>query len=188
MTSPRIAPLAPPFDQPTAELLRKMMTTDREPLKLFRTVARNPTLLRNFADNGKLVYNRNPTIVPLHRELMIQRTCARCANEYEWGVHAYVFGPRVGLIGARLRATVDGGPASECWSEEESLLIQLADRLHDDASIPDGLWDRLRRYWSDEQILELAMLAGLYHAISYVTNVARIEHEEYAPRFASSPA
>lgn len=185
MTRPRITPLAPPFDEPTARLLRNMMTGDREPLKLFRTVARNPKLLRNFGDNGKLVYNRDPSLAPLHRELIIQRTCARCGNEYEWGVHAYVFGPRVGLTGERLRATVEGGPASECWSEAESLLIELADRLHDAATIGDSLWERLRRHWSEEQILELAMLAGLYHAISYVISVARVEHEDYAPRFAS---
>src|SRR6476620_5973072 len=101
--APRIAPLAAPFDEATAKLLRNMMSSaDREPLKLFCTVARNPRLLRNFADNGKLVYNRTTDIAPLHRELIIQRTTARCGAEYEWGVHAYVFGKGVGLTGERL--------------------------------------------------------------------------------------
>ena len=185
----RIAPLAPPFDAATATLLRNMMSSaDREPLKLFRTVARNPRLLRNFADNGKLVYNRDTDIAPLHRELVIQRTTARCGAEYEWGVHAYVFGKSVGLTGERQRATVEGAPSSACWTAEESLLIEFADSLHDGAAIPDALWERLRRHWSEEQILELAMLAGLYHAISFVINVARVEREEYAPRFPSPDA
>lgn len=188
MTAPRIAPLAPPFDEPTARLLRNMMTTDREPLKLFRTVARNPRLLRNFADNGKLVYNRSTDIAPLHRELIIQRTTARCGADYEWGVHAYVFGRSVGLTDDRLRATVEDGPSSACWTEPESLLIEFADSLHESAGIDDALWKRMRQHWSEEQILELAMLAGLYHAISFVIKVAGVEREDYAPGFPTKPA
>lgn len=188
MTSPRIPPLTPPFDEPTTRLLRNMMSSaDREPLKLFRTVARNPRLLRNFADNGKLIYHRETDISPLDRELIIQRTTARCGAEYEWGVHAHVFGPRVGLVGERLRATFEGSAASPCWSERERLLIEFADSLHERSNIDDALWERIRAHWSEEQILELAMIAGLYHAISYVIRVARIEHEDYGARF-TAPA
>ena len=183
--SPRIAPLAPPFDAATDRLLHNMMSSrDREPLKLFRTVARNPRLLRNFADNGKLVYHRETDIAPPERELIIQRTTARCGAEYEWGVHAYVFGPRVGLTGERLHATVAGNGESPCWSKRERLLVEFADSLHDRSDIDDALWERMRGFWSEEQILELAMLAGLYHAISYVIRVARIECEDYGARFA----
>lgn len=33
------------------------------------------------------------------------------------------------------------------------------------------------------QIIELTMLAGLYHAVSFVVNVAGVEPEPWAPRW-----
>ena len=179
---PRIAPLAPPYEPAIEELLKKLMGGEREPLKLFRTVARNPALLRHLAASGALVFRRGD-ISALHREIVIQRATARCGAEYEWGVHAAIFGERVGLTGERLRATVGGDHTSSCWSPEESLLIELVDQLHERAAVSGDLFERMSRYWNDAQILELTMLAGLYHAISFLINVAGVERESYAPVF-----
>ena len=178
----RIAPLFPPYEPPIADVLTKLMGSDREPLKLFRTVARNPALLGLLADSGRLVF-RKSSLPALHRELIIQRATARCGAEYEWGVHAAIFGEQVGLTGDRLRATVAGDHASTCWSPEEAMLIEFVDALHEHAAIDDDLWVRMSRHWSEAQMLELAMLAGLYHAISFVINVAGVAREEYAPAF-----
>ena len=58
----------------------------------------------------------------------------------------------------------------------------LADALHFESTI-DDLFDRLREHLDDEQILELCVTAGWYHAISYVINVAAIPLEPWAARF-----
>ena len=184
-TAPRIAPLSPPYEASVGELLQKLMASDREPLKLFRTVARSPILLRTLADVGSFVY-RKSSLSPLHRELIIQRTCARCGAEYEWGVHAAFFGEQAGITGARLHAIVHGNHRSACWESKEALLIEFVDQLHERAAITDDLWQRLSPHWNEAQILELSMLAGLYHAISFVINVAQVELEPYAPRFESA--
>jgi hypothetical protein len=45
--------------------------------------------------------------------------------------------------------------------------------------------------FSEEQLLDLLMLAGWYHAISFTANGARVACEDGAPRFAdvqSSPS
>lgn len=184
MLLPRVAPLTPPYEPSIAGLLKQLMGGDREPLKLFRTVARNPALLHHLADSGALVF-RKGGLPALHREIVIQRVTARCGAEYEWGVHAAIFGKRVGLAGARLRATVVGDHVSACWSPEEALLVEFVDQLHDRATIADDLWERMSRHWTEAQMLELAMLAGLYHAISFVANVAGVEPENGTPVFAS---
>src|SRR5580692_9084649 len=93
---PRVAPLAPPYDAATAEALKKMMPPGVAPLKLFLTAAKNPQLLKTMAANGALIYGRSG-LAPLHREIVIQRTCSNCGAEYEWGVHAAFFAERVGL-------------------------------------------------------------------------------------------
>ena len=38
-----------------------------------------------------------PGVALREREIVIDRTCARCGAEYEWGVHVAFFGERVGL-------------------------------------------------------------------------------------------
>jgi hypothetical protein len=43
---------------------------------------------------------------------------------------------------------------------------------------------RLARLFSQEQLLDLLMLAGWYHAISFTANGARVACEDGAPRFA----
>ena len=76
-----------------------------------------------------------------------------------------------------------GGADHPAWSEAERTLIRLADELHDDARISDALWAELRRHWSDEQLVELVVLAGFYHTISFVVNGLGVELEPGAPRF-----
>jgi 4-carboxymuconolactone decarboxylase len=180
--APRIAPLSPPYPPATDEALKKMMPPGMPPLKLFRTVAKNPELLRNFAANGALIY-RNSNLEPLHRELVIQRTCALCGADYEWGVHAALFGERVGLAGERLAATVSGDQRSACWTNAEALLVEFADSLHARSAIADDLWERMRVNWSEAQLMELAALAGFYHTVAYVIGVARVAREDFAPGF-----
>jgi len=56
--------------------------------------------------------------------------------------------------------------------------------LHDAADIGEDLWHRLAGLFSQEQLLDLLMLAGWYHAISFTANGARVAREDGAPRFA----
>ncbi|MGD9693863.1 MAG: carboxymuconolactone decarboxylase family protein [Phycisphaerales bacterium] len=118
------------------------------------------------------------------REIVIDRTCARCRCEYEWGVHVAFFAERVGLGGAQISSLTHGDSSDPCWPDErDRVLIQATDALHDNADLDDDLWRRLREHLSDEQALDLFMLAGWYHAISYASNGSRVDLEPGAPRF-----
>ena len=48
------------------------------------------------------------------------------------------------------------------------------DQLHETASVDDALWAELAAEFCDEQLLELIMLAGSYHMVSYLTNALRL--------------
>ncbi len=117
------------------------------------------------------------------RELMILRTCARCGAEYEWGVHVAVFGAKAQWNPEQIRASVHGGTGDPCWSVEDRLVIGLADQLHDTNHVDDALWRELAAHFAPEQLVELIMLAGLYHAVSYLINATGVQHEAFAPRF-----
>jgi len=100
----RIAPAERPFAADMEETLARLMPPGVEPLLLFRTIARDARLFRRFMAGGLLDQG---TLALRERELAIDRACARCGAEYEWGVHMALFGARVGSArpsnGRRLR-------------------------------------------------------------------------------------
>ena len=179
----RLAPLDPPYDPDIARTLERMMPPGVPPLNLFRTVAHNPAILERFRSTGTYLLNFG-TVSALDREIVIQRTCARCACEYEWGVHAVFYGERVGLTEEQLEATAAGpGVTDPCWSPEQALLIELADALHDNGDVDDALWKRLAARYTEAQLVELVALVGQYHLVSFIANAFRVPREEGARRF-----
>lgn len=71
----------------------------------------------------------------------------------------------------------------DLWSEEACSLMDMVDELHADSRISDGTWSRMATHFDDDQIVELVMLAGLYHAVSFIVNGLHMQNEEFAPRF-----
>jgi len=178
MQSPRISPIEPPYNDAVAEIFRRIMPPGMEPLRLFRTQARNQRVLeRLFAghllDKGSLSLRE--------RELVILRTCACCKSEYEWGVHVALFAQRAGLDADMIKATLENQHGLQ---GQDALLFEAVDQLHNHAAITDTTWAALSAAYSDEQILEIISLVGYYHTISFITNATQVELESFAPRFA----
>jgi alkylhydroperoxidase family enzyme len=181
---PRIAPLEPPYEQETAAMLARWMppNSDAEPLRLFRTLAVHPDLAARMRPLGAGILAHG-SVAPRLREVMIQRTCALCGAQYEWGVHATAFASAVGLSEQQLAATASGSAADGIWSAEERAVFRLADELHASSEVSDELFAELERHFSAAQILELVVTAGWYHTISYVIGAARVQLEPWAARF-----
>jgi alkylhydroperoxidase family enzyme len=168
-------PLAPELESALAELMR-----GAPPLLIFRTVARNPRVLARMLAGGLL----DRGSIPLRlRELMILRSTARCGAEYEWGVHAAIYGSKAGFTPAQLQASVHGPADDAEWGPQERLVLRLADALHERHDVDESLWVELRAAFAEDQLIELTMLAGLYHAVSYLVNVTRVPREAFAPGF-----
>jgi alkylhydroperoxidase family enzyme len=182
---PRIDPLTPPYEPDVAEQLERMMPPGVPPIALFRTFANNLAMTRAMGGWGTYELSRNLSLTMRDREIVIDRTCARTGCEYEWGVHIAFFAERVGLSTDQVTSVTHGDASDPCWTDErDRLLVLAADALHDRADIDDGLFARLSAEFTDAELLDLFMLCGWYHAISYVANATRVELEDGAPRFA----
>ncbi len=155
----------------------KIMPPGVPPLALFTTLARVPRVYERFRAGGLL--DRGPLSMR-HREIVIDRTCARCGCSYEWGVHVAFFAARVGLTPEQVRATVRGESNDPAWSGDELLLIRLVDELHDGADISGELWEALAKAFSVEQIFEMIALVGFYHTVSFFANGLRLAPEPFA--------
>ena len=178
----RIAPVEPPFDPAVDAELRRWMPPNAplDPLRLFRTLARHVPLAGAMHPLGSFFLSRRFALGKREREVVIDRVCARCGCEYEWGVHAAAFGAAAGLDETVLRATVHGTAADPAWSETDRLLVRLVDELHDTARVSDELWQALAAEWPAETLLELLALVGWYHVIAFIANGARVQREPWA--------
>ena len=177
MDTPRVTPLEPPYPEPVQAALDRIMPPGVPPLGLFRTLARNERVFLRLMAGGLL---DRGSISLRDREIVIDRTCARCGSEYEWGVHVAFFAERVGLTPEQVTATATGDASA--FPEPERLLLRLVDALHDEARVDDELWAALRAHWSEEQLIELVALTGFYHLIAFATNALRIPLEPYGAR------
>lgn len=180
----RIAPLSPPYTAEVDAQLAAMMPTGMPPIGLFRVFARNLPMTAAMHGWGRYELGRQFTFSVREREIVIDRTCARCECEYEWGVHVAMFADRAGLTRDQITSLTHGEPEDPCWNARERLLVRAVDALHDTADIDDQLWTELAVHFDDLQLLDLLLLCGWYHAISFAARASRLPHEDGTPRFA----
>jgi 4-carboxymuconolactone decarboxylase len=173
----RVEPVPPPYPSDLQNVFDTVMPPGVPALKLFTTLARVPRVWDRVRAGSLL--DRGPVSLR-HREIVIDRTCARCGCRYEWGVHVAFFAGRARLTGEQLRALARGDAKDPAWSDEERLLIRVVDELHDSASVSDEIWNALRASFSLEQILELIALVGFYHTIAFFANGLRLPAESWS--------
>jgi len=176
----RIAPLDAPFSDDVEADFNTIMPPGMPPLSIFKTVAHNPRVLHRMVMGGLL---DKGSISLADRELVILRTCGLCNAEYEWGVHVAGFSAKAGFNEQQISDTASEYSNLSLWRSEQQLLIKLADQLHGTNQVDDALWASLSEVYQAEQLIELIMLAGLYHAVSFMVNACRIERELFAPAF-----
>jgi alkylhydroperoxidase family enzyme len=171
----RVEPVRPPYPPELQAVFDRIMPPGVPPLSLFTTLARVPRIYDRFRAASLL--DRGP--LSLHeREIVIDRTCARCGCGYEWGVHVAFFADRAKLTPQQVRATVHNDDLA--WNDRERNLIRVVDELHDAAHISDELWNAFSTGYSVEQIFEIIALVGFYHTVSFFANGLSLAPEPMA--------
>ena len=175
----RIAPLDPPYAADVQQHFDRIMC-GKPPLVLFRMMAGHPRAWEKF--RGGSLLDRGP--LPLReREIVIDRTCALNACEYEWGVHVTAFGAAAGLSDEQVHATVRGAADADCWSPAEQALLAAVDALHARATLDDAEFAALSAHYDDDQVLEIILLCGFYRTVSYLATALALPLEATTARF-----
>lgn len=182
--SPRIAPVEPPYEPRVAEILAKWMPPGAAvpPLALFRTIARHPMLIDRMRPLASGLLGRG-TLSPRVRELLVLRTSARCNATYEWSVHATAFARAVGLDEATVNRTATAPPEAITSSDDDALVLRVADELHDRGNLSDDLFEAAQARLGDQALLEMAATVGFYHLIAFIIGTARVEPEPWAAEY-----
>lgn len=184
----RIKHLSPPYSPDVEVALTRMQRGNPgDPLKLFRTFARDMPLVGAMGPLGGFMMSGRDaggaSFDLRSREIVINRVCALCKCEYEWGVHIARYAKKAGLTDEQIYSTVHGSAGDSCWPEKDRALIAAVDSLHHTGGLGDIAYGELARHFSETQLMELLALSGWYHAIAYMANAMRVEYETWAPRF-----
>ena len=181
----RIAPLERPFPPAFAQAMDRAMPPGAEPLVLFRAIAASERAWRKFSAGSLL--DKGP--LPLReREIVIDRTAARCGCSYEWGIHVATFAERAGLSEAQVADTAADRPDSALWSESERVLLDTVDALLDRRRLDDFEYERVRGHFSAEQILEIVQLVAFYHGVALICGALDLPPEPGMPTLPSKGA
>jgi alkylhydroperoxidase family enzyme len=175
----RIAPLEPPYAAEIQEQFDRIMK-GAPPLILFRTIAGSARAWEKFRAGSLL--DRGPLSLR-EREIVIDRTTALTGCEYEWGVNVTTFAGPAHLTEEQVRATVRSGADAPCWSPAEQAMLAAVDALHHRATLSEAEFAALRAHYDDAKILEIMLLCGFYHTVSYIANGLALPLEEKATRF-----
>ena len=181
----RINPAAPPYSAEESAVIAAMMPPDTalDPPVLFRIYARNPALGLAAEAWGHYLLGRRFSLTRRQRELVIDRVCARCGDEYEWGLHIAHWASRVGLSDAQIAALAHGRADEPVWPESEALLLRVVDELYEHEGLSDQTWSDAAAQFDDAQLLDLVVLAGWYRAVCLVNKTLRVPPEPWAGRF-----
>ncbi|MGW4649882.1 carboxymuconolactone decarboxylase family protein [Kitasatospora sp. NPDC004289] len=171
---PRIEPLSPPYD---AEAAAALDLLGPSPIQLFRVWARRPELARSVAGWGSYYFSRRSALTLRRRELVIHRTTALCGADYEWAVHVAGFAEKAGLDAAQLASLATGTPADDCWDAADRAVLEAVDELHTTFDLSDDAWARLVAVADEDAALELVLVCGWYHAVSFAVRALRLPLE-----------
>ncbi len=177
-TSPRLAPVAEPTDEQAEVLARAGTRPGRAPLNIFSTMVHNRRVADRVVRLGGAFLGKG-TVAPREREIVILRVGHRASAVYEFGQHI-VIGRREGLTDDEIADVATDDPRLD-WSARDRALIALADELCVDDCVGDATWAVLAESYSDEQLVELLMLAGYYRMISGFLNSAGVQPDEGVP-------
>jgi alkylhydroperoxidase family enzyme len=177
--TPRIEPVEEVSPE-LAEILQGALLLDGKPLNIFGVLGHHPKLLKRF--NLFAGFFLNKGMIPAReREIVILRVGWNARSEYEFGQHT-IIGRDVGLSDDEIVALTRHPDAHE-WSGADRDLIALADELAADDRVGDDTWARLATRWSEAELVELLLVAGMYRLVSGFLNSTGVQLDDGVPGF-----
>jgi len=110
--------------------------------------------------------------------MAIVRVGILCRSEYEVYQHRKV-SKRVGMPVEKI-AALDIGSSAPVFSELEHLVLRFAEETVERHKATDETFEALKRHFSYEQLVELAIAVGCYMMVSTFLNTFEVDIEDQA--------
>ena len=181
---PRIAAVPEPLTGKAAEMMAKLLPPGMHAPELFRTVLRNEGLFefqvqsRTIGPTGLM--DRH-TLAPRLREIIILRTCVVTQCDYEFNLHVQTISERMGLQMSEIEDLRQPVFKATTWSTAEHAIVALIDESVAHCLIKDETYEHASQHFSDEDLIEIVQLAGMYRGVAMLVGLIRPELDQYKP-------
>lgn len=168
MSDPAVlAPLPPAeWHSSLAEVLADMKG---RPINVHGLMAHHPGLLRawwRFRNHTV----RGGTLADRDREVVVLAVARYMRNDYEWRSHVDR-GLAAGLTGEEIERIRTG--IGE-WGAKDALLLEAVHALLTEHAVPDGCLDRMRQFFSVDQVMDVIFIHGAYVILGCLLNTFEI--------------
>jgi uncharacterized peroxidase-related enzyme len=144
-------------------------------MNFYRVVANSPCVARNALRLGNSLFSKTE-LSPKLRELIIMRIARLCGCEYEWVQHRPL-ALQSGLTQVQLD-TIGSWNESDAFSDDERAVLRYVDEVEKNIRVPDNVFQALRRYLDDRQIVELTLVIGWWGMLSRLFVPLEVELDE----------
>ena len=150
--------------QPKArEIYDKIEESGARVLNLYRALAHNPSVLRNFTRLGNSLLAR-AELSPKLRELVILRIAKLSGSEYEWAQH-YPIALEAGVTHEQTEAISHWSDSTK-FSDEERAVLQYADEVAQNVAVKDETFKALQQHLNEQRIVELTASIGYWGMVA----------------------
>jgi alkylhydroperoxidase family enzyme len=173
-SSARLPMVAETSDDPALkELFASAAAQQGRLSNLYRTLANSPAMLGAWTGMAWPL-RHEPALERRLRELAIMRVAQRSRAVYEWAHHWHL-AEQFGVPEEHLSALRDWR-ASTVFDERERAVLAYADAMVD-LDVPDAVFEPLRRWFDDAQLVELTLTISFYCHVSRALVALRVELE-----------
>ncbi|MEO8456924.1 MAG: carboxymuconolactone decarboxylase family protein [Chloroflexota bacterium] len=166
-----------PEDQGTRDLYERLSKGPLGNINLFRVVAHNSTLLRDWLCMASPLLMGGLLLEPRLREIAILRVAQNVRSEYEFGQHISI--ARAAGVTDEEIAGLRDYEATDLFSDLERALIRYVDAVQRfDADSPEHARE-LRRWLSDRELVELSFAIGHWTMVACVLIPLEVPLDEH---------
>ena len=150
--------------QPKArEIYDKIEENGTRVLNLYRALAHNPNVLRNFTRLGNSLL-AGAELSPKLRELIILRIAKLSESEYEWVQH-YPIALEAGVTHEQTEAISHWSDSTK-FSNEERAVLQYADEVTQNVAVKGETFKTLQQHLNEQRIVELTASIGYWGMVA----------------------
>jgi len=179
-------PLVAPGTHPELEAIERSIAEQRGSISVLYQVLLNSAPLASGWEK-LLTAVRNQTSVPATlRELVILRVAVLNRATFEFDAHV-PNARQAGIADAKIDAVrhwcaesrdagASGAATEVIFSDDEALVLELADAMTRDIDVPDGLMERLSARFDARGVVEVVATVAAYNMVSRFLVALKIEH------------
>jgi alkylhydroperoxidase family enzyme len=189
---PRLKQVGRDAAHPNAQAIYKMLFGGRDPVaepgtatgtpgNWWTVFAGVPEIFDHAVAGFQLYRSTNRKLDPKYRELGQLRAGWARGSQFVYSQHCKA-ARSVGLPEEKI-AAIAAWQTAECYTPAERAVLAYADALiYDGGRTADGVFEALKKHFSDEEILELTYVTALYDFHAVISKALRLEYDDVPDR------